>query len=150
HQPFTGSAMNEVLAAILKDNPLPLTEFTSSVPPELEAIERKAFAKSLEERYASAREMHLDLKKLDEELKLKTKLGERSPAIPTKQPFLMINRRQAMWLAGSAVAAIAGLTVWRFRPTGLPKLAVLPFSNTEKNPDAESICQGITEHLIDT
>jgi serine/threonine protein kinase len=75
HPPFTGPTMSEVRAAILKDNPLPLAEFTSSVPWELERIERKAFAKSLEERYASATEMRLDLKKLDEELKLRAKLG---------------------------------------------------------------------------
>jgi eukaryotic-like serine/threonine-protein kinase len=148
HPPFTGRTMNEVLAAILKDNPLPLAEFTSSVPPELEAIERKAFAKSLTDRYASAREMHLDLRKLDEELKLQAKLRERPPAFPTQQPLFMINRRQAMSVAGTAIAALAGLTVWRFRPTGLPKLAVLPFRNTEKNPDAETICQGITEQLV--
>jgi eukaryotic-like serine/threonine-protein kinase len=150
HPPFTGRTISEVLAAILKDIPLPLAESTSSVPPELEAIERKAFAKSLEERYASAREMHLDLKKLDEELKLQSKLGERSPAIPTQQPFVMINRRQAMWLAGTAVAALAGLTVWQFRPRGLPKLAVLPFRNTEKNTEAETICQYLTAQLIYT
>jgi TolB-like protein len=55
-----------------------------------------------------------------------------------------------MWLAGTAVAALAGVTIWRFRPTGLPKLAVLPFRNIKKNTEAERIGQRITENLIET
>jgi eukaryotic-like serine/threonine-protein kinase len=145
--PFDGATMSDVLAAIIKDEPLPLARF-SSAPAELERIERRALSKALEERYASAREMYLDLKQLDQELKLRAKLKELSPAVTDQQPSLIMNRRRAIWLGGTAVAALSGLTVWRFMPTSLQRLAVLPFRNTENVAEAEPICTGLTAELI--
>src|SRR5262245_20747840 len=59
-----------------------------------------------------------------------------------------MNRRRAIWLGGTAVAALSGLTVWRFWPTSLQRLAVLPFRNRENVAEAETICTGLTADLI--
>src|SRR5262249_54036103 len=102
-----------------------------------------------EQRYASAREMYFDLKQLDQELKLHAKLKELSPAVTSREPSLIMNRRRAIWLGGTAVAALSVLTVSRFWPTtSLQRLAVLPFRNTENVAEAEPICTRLTAELI--
>ena len=60
--PFSGSHTFAVLKSIIEASPEPPSSFRAEVPPELEAIVRRAMAKRREDRYQSAREMELELR----------------------------------------------------------------------------------------
>jgi serine/threonine protein kinase/Flp pilus assembly protein TadD len=66
--PFDGLTRNDVIASILKTEPLPLSRLAPSVPAELQRIVRKALRKNRDERCQTAHELVLDLKTLRREI----------------------------------------------------------------------------------
>jgi serine/threonine-protein kinase len=62
--PFTGSTVEEVIAAVTLAEPEPVTEFRDETPPELELILAKMLAKDVNARYQSMGELALDLRNL--------------------------------------------------------------------------------------
>ena len=63
--PFEGATKSQILASILNEKePPPLARFTREVPAELERIVEKALRKDREERYQTAKDMLLDLRRL--------------------------------------------------------------------------------------
>lgn len=73
--PFEGRARKEIMAAILSDEPLPITRLRPETPDLLEWITAKALIKEREERYQTAREMLNDLKRLQQRLEIETELA---------------------------------------------------------------------------
>jgi serine/threonine-protein kinase len=67
-QPFAAESAAETLSAILTQEPLPLTRYSPHTPAEFERIVSKALEKNREERYQSAKEMLLDMKRLTRQL----------------------------------------------------------------------------------
>src|SRR5947209_10994110 len=78
--PFDGDTISDVIATLLKEEPPPLSQYAPDVPVELEWIVKKALAKDREERYQTARELQIDLKRLKQELELQAKLAGLAPA----------------------------------------------------------------------
>src|SRR5712691_11617595 len=68
--PFEGETGSDVLASILRTEPLPLQRHSPNIPIALQRIVRKALRKDREERYQLAKELALDLKDLRRELEL--------------------------------------------------------------------------------
>lgn len=66
--PFSGERDTAVLYAVVHTEPVPLRDLRPDVPPQLEAIVRRALKKNPNERYSSAIEMGRDLKACLEEL----------------------------------------------------------------------------------
>jgi eukaryotic-like serine/threonine-protein kinase len=66
--PFEGSTKTDVIASILKTEPLPLSRLAPGVPAELQRIVRKTLRKDTKERYQSAKDLMLDLKSLLNEI----------------------------------------------------------------------------------
>jgi serine/threonine protein kinase/Tfp pilus assembly protein PilF len=63
--PFKGTDTIEIFASILSDKePLPIARYAPDAPPELERIVEKSLAKQLDERYQSAQELVIDLRRL--------------------------------------------------------------------------------------
>jgi serine/threonine protein kinase len=75
--PFEGLSASDVVASILRTEPVPLQRFSPDVPDELHRIVRKALQKDPDERYHLAKEMAIDLKNLRRELELNAEI-ERS------------------------------------------------------------------------
>ncbi len=73
--PFDGATTIDVLAAMLNQEPAPLTQYNDAVPTELDRIVSKALSKDREERYQSAGELLADLKDLRQELELEARLA---------------------------------------------------------------------------
>src|SRR6266498_4398130 len=71
---FEGETPSDILAAILKSEPPPLSHFTSEAPSEFARIVTKALRKDREQRYQVVKDMLLDLKSLKEELEFQAKL----------------------------------------------------------------------------
>ena len=75
--PFEGETTSDIIASILKTDPPPLLFHSPEAPAELERIVTKAIAKKPEERYQTARDLLIDLKRLKQQLELAGEL-ERS------------------------------------------------------------------------
>ena len=65
---FEGRTSSDVIAAILRTEPPPLTRYVDDAPPELERIVTKALQKDREERYQAVKDLGLDLKGLKRRL----------------------------------------------------------------------------------
>lgn len=63
-RPYRGRTLTEMTEMIIGGKPPPLSQLEPSVPPQLEAIVQRAMARDLDRRYASAGEMHADLRAL--------------------------------------------------------------------------------------
>jgi len=88
--PFEGLSTSDVVASILRTEPVPLQRFSPDVPDELQRIVRKSLQKDPDERYHLAKEMAIDLKNLRRDLELNAEI-ERSV-----QPFGSADRRSGI------------------------------------------------------
>jgi len=70
--PFDGFTKSDVIASILKTEPLPLTRFSQDVPAELQRIVKKALRKDRGERYQTVKDLVLDLKNLRREIETRS------------------------------------------------------------------------------
>lgn len=73
---FDGKTASDVLAAILKSEPPPLTRFAPEAPAELVRIVTKALRKDREERYQVLKDLLIDLKTLNQELEFSARLDQ--------------------------------------------------------------------------
>ena len=71
--PFEGATTSDMIAAILREEPLPLREHSREVPAELDWVVQKALAKDREERYQTVKELQIDLKRVRQELERQAK-----------------------------------------------------------------------------
>jgi serine/threonine protein kinase len=76
-QPFASESMAGTISAILTRRLPPLARYSAEVPAELERIVAKALAKDKEERYQNAKDLLIDLRKLNQHLEIEAEL-ERS------------------------------------------------------------------------
>ncbi len=73
--PFEDTTPSDVMAAILKTEPVPLSAYSPGAPSELERVIAKALRKDQEERYQGVKDLMVDLKDLKQELELEAKLA---------------------------------------------------------------------------
>jgi len=88
--PFEGLSASDVIASILRTEPVPLQRFSPHVPDELHRIVRKALQKDPDERYHLAKEIAIDLKNLRRDVELNAEI-ERSI-----QPVASVDRRSGI------------------------------------------------------
>jgi len=62
--PFTGTSAGVICGAILHQHPAPPSQVNAEVPPELDAVIRKALEKDRNRRYQSAADLRADLERL--------------------------------------------------------------------------------------
>ena len=77
--PFEGDTASDVVSAILNKEQPPLARYTREVPETLEWIISKALTKEREERYQTAREMLVDLRRLKQRLDFAAELQRSGP-----------------------------------------------------------------------
>ncbi|MCA1637124.1 MAG: tetratricopeptide repeat protein, partial [Acidobacteria bacterium] len=173
--PFSGETINDMIAAILKSEPLSPTNFNSEIPAELERIVLKSLAKDREERYQTAKDLSVDLRRLKRQMELGAEIERTKPpyksaenatenatrilsARPTSSAEYVVSeaRKHKLGFVVAAVIlllAIGGLGVWYFgnRPLNtkqIESIAVMPFINESGNADTEYLSDGMTETLI--
>ena len=77
--PFQGETPSHVVVAILENEPPQLTGELGQLPSELDRIVDKTLRKNRDERYQTARDLHLDLKALKGELEVQARLRRFEP-----------------------------------------------------------------------
>jgi serine/threonine-protein kinase len=163
--PFRGSTPAVKLAGILERNPVSPQEINPGLPAKLQDIILKALEKNREERYQSAREMLVDLKRVLREIDSGAVTGTTS--IPSQVRITgavapVPTERRKFWIAAAVVAAAlvaGGVLLWRSgetparpsAPAALPEirsLAVLPLENVSQDPAQDYFAEGMTDELI--
>src|SRR5581483_9691845 len=159
--PFEGTTMNDVIAAILQKEPLPLARYAPEVPGELERIIAKALRKDREERYQVVTDLRLDLKSLRQELESGVRKerasGEVAPARTTSSVEYIVTQLKShqrgafITLAILVIAAVAAFFYFHRQPALTDKDTVLlaDFVNTtgEAVFDGGTLKQGLAVQL---
>ena len=78
--PFEGASNSDVIASILGKEPSPLARYSRDVPDAFEWIVTKALTKDRDERYQTAKEMMVDLRRLKQRIDARSEI-ERSSAL---------------------------------------------------------------------
>lgn len=74
--PFEGATPSDIIAALLKDEPEPLSVVNPQIPFELDRVVKRALAKNRDSRYQTITELSADLHQLQEAIQLNAKLGQ--------------------------------------------------------------------------
>ncbi|HEX6732187.1 MAG TPA: protein kinase [Pyrinomonadaceae bacterium] len=97
--PFEGLSTNDVVASILRTDPVPLQRFSPDVPDELHRIVRKTLQKDPDERYHLAKEIAIDLKNLRRNLEMNAEIERSVPPVVSADRSSGIQTRTHMNLS---------------------------------------------------
>ena len=75
--PFAASSGSDMLAAILQNEPPPVTRFEPDAPPEVQRILTKTLRKDRLQRYQTVQDLLLDVQALRDDLRLHAGSGPR-------------------------------------------------------------------------
>ena len=146
---FEEASGSQLAAAILTKVPTRPCVINNRLSPGFENIVLKCLEKDPENRYQSAGELAIDLRRL----------GGTTSQQPSARPRSRAGRK--LWIATAVSAALAlalilnigGLRRRIFgggRPASVRSLAVLPLENLSRDPDQEFFSDGMTDELIAT
>lgn len=176
-RPFDGETDGDIIATILRTEPVPPSRHNAAVPAELDRILKKILKKKSDERYQTANDLLIDLKGLKHDLEFAAELERTAstnetavadsgftdatisntpPRISTA-PILIdrIGNRKIAVTAGLAVLLLAaiGLGYWYYSSPNINQIdsiAVMPFVNESGNADVEYLSDGMTDSLINS
>jgi TolB-like protein/tetratricopeptide (TPR) repeat protein len=146
---FTGDTSPEIMAAILKTEPLDLSASGASLPLGAARTISRCLEKSPDARFQSASDLAYNLRSITTDHAI-----QRDSTPPAPLPAAPEKRRAAIFLAGAAVVAAVGVAAFFVLfdtapapPSGaLPRVVVLPFENLGP-PDDEYFADGMTEEV---
>jgi serine/threonine protein kinase/Tol biopolymer transport system component len=137
-RPFQRESSAQTMAAIIEDEPPPITELNPKTPAPVRWIVERCLAKETEERYASTRDLARDLQRVRDHLsEASTSISQLglapAPAAKARRPWA------AMVLAAVAALAIGlglGAVLFTKAPPEPPAVRTLTFSGADRNPAA--------------
>jgi eukaryotic-like serine/threonine-protein kinase len=133
--PFERSTPSEVIALILEREPPPLPRYAREVPAELERIVSKTLTKDREERYQTAKDLLVDLRRLRQQLEVEAALertgqpekssDEKSVAANSEQKAAATARAATLETAQSGIAHSTSSAAYLVNEIKLHKHAAL-------------------------
>src|SRR6266566_2821130 len=127
--PFGGATKSDLIVALLERDPPPLARFIAEAPAELERIVMKALDKDREERYQTAKDLLIDLKRLKQKLVVDAEI-ERTSSTGSGSGEAKPSHAREIGLTGSRAAAHTA------------------FDNSRATSSAEYIVSGIKQHKL--
>ncbi|HTZ49074.1 MAG TPA: protein kinase [Verrucomicrobiae bacterium] len=124
HRPFEGTSSAELISAILRDNPPPVTDLRADLPSDLARVIRRCLEKDPHHRLQTARDIANEFRDMARNI-------SSSPATPTSP--------SRSTKAADSGAARADEGFW---------VAVLPFRHTGNNADVAGLAEGLTDEII--
>src|ERR1039457_6384196 len=122
-RPFGGASAAETLAAIIRDEPEPVTKLDPKLPALVGWIVQRCLSKDPEERYSSTKDLAKELQGLRAHLSEAVSAANVSPSVGPR-----LRRRVPFWALAAAVAlaVVVGLLLGsRFPRTGSPPASPL-------------------------
>ncbi|HEV2064158.1 MAG TPA: protein kinase, partial [Thermoanaerobaculia bacterium] len=156
---FGGVSPGQTMAAILRDQPPEISRSGVELPVGLDRIVARCLEKNPNERFQTARDLAFALKEMSGASAAVSAIAAASASSGTRLPLLPRARPVRWWMVALAAVLVAAVALllrpgWReslFHANGagaIQSLAVLPFENASKDPDAEYLGDGLTESLI--
>ena len=149
-RPFQADTSAGLIEAILRDGPPAPARLNPKISPDLERVLLKCLDKEPENRYQTAKDIAVDLRRL----------AAPSATAPVNIPARPRSRYLGAWIgvAAALVVAVASLVVFdvggvrhRLGDRGraeIHSVAVLPLENLSRDPEQEYFADGMTEALI--
>ncbi len=101
---FEGSSQASLIAAILKDDPRPMSELQPRSPSTLDHVVRRCMSKAPEDRWQASSDVMAELRWV-------TEVGTSADSLPTVTAPV-VWKRAIPWTLAGAIALSAGLTMW--------------------------------------
>ena len=150
-RPFQGDSTIEMISSILKDSPSPLETQRTGLPPHLARIVHRCLEKQPGDRYQSSRELSIELKKL--QLEVRSGTGSSGPRDRPVRPG-----KRGRWISVAVVlliglAAVTSYINFDRRKSAATvdqatRLAVLPFSNLRSDPETDFLGYALADQVI--
>ena len=137
--PFPGDYEQAVIYSILNEEP----EFPEEISANLQQILQKTLSKDLNDRYQNIGEVlaNLESSAAGQTSGVAKPVGAGFKPAPTKRLGILVGGIPILIL-------VAGLVYFMNRNQPIDSIAVLPFVNSNNDPDIEYLSDGITETLI--
>jgi serine/threonine protein kinase/tetratricopeptide (TPR) repeat protein len=153
--PFDAKSSAEIVAAVIRDQPIPPEQLNPGIPPGLPEVIRKAMEKDRNLRYQHACDVRADLRRLSRDTG--TGSHQSLSAAPSTSPkrvrrIMIPAALGAVLLIGTAVGFFSGAL--RARVGGqssaeaIQSLAVLPLQDLSGDSKQEYFADGMTDELI--
>ncbi|MDQ3750063.1 MAG: protein kinase, partial [Acidobacteriota bacterium] len=107
---FSGETVADLIADIVKSNPAPLSQFSDEVPERLEEIVSKTLEKNTDERYQTAKDLLIDLRRLKKKLDFESEMGRsHAPARRSSEAVLKTGNERKTLIAAADTTQSAEL-----------------------------------------
>ena len=119
-KPFHGDTAGDLIASVIRSEAAPLRQLDPGIPAELERIVLKSLEKDQDERYQTAKDLLVDLRKAKKQIEFAAEFEPTTSGSASKSP----------------------------EPPPMTSIAVLPFANMSVDVENEYFCDGLAEELL--